>query len=54
MVFANLTYLDSFNRSIALCSYKALMALLWRTGFYWADSSNILVWPRMACTTNFL
>jgi hypothetical protein len=36
MVLANLTYLDSFNRSIVLCSYKALMALLWRTGFYWA------------------
>ena len=27
MVFANLTYLDSLNRYIVLCSYKALMDL---------------------------
>ena len=27
MVFANLTYLDSLNRYIVLCSYKALMEL---------------------------
>src|SRR6476646_5219329 len=27
MVFANLTYLDSLNRYIVLCPYKALMVL---------------------------
>jgi len=27
MVFANLTYLDSLNRYIVLCPYKALMGL---------------------------
>jgi len=36
MVFANLTYLDSLNTYIVVCPYKALMTLLWRTGFHWA------------------
>jgi hypothetical protein len=35
MVFANLTYLDSLNRYIVLCSYKALMGLSEKkAGFY--------------------
>jgi hypothetical protein len=33
MVFANLTYLDSLNRYIVLCPYKALMGLSEKSWF---------------------